>query len=201
VPENSYADGGYGWPVPVERLPEIPPYPPASGFDVRPVGESTAVVPEWPPAQPSERIEAPRSWPMKNDTRMPEAPVAGAATNVPDRNRVSRWRALDRQNPERSWRPVPPEPDVPAQPEAVPVRPDFAEQPAWSRLGPQRRRGPVTGYLPAVEESTQMLPSVDGLVAERGSERPRSRPRPRPRPHQPENRSNVYVSKHAAEPG
>jgi hypothetical protein len=47
-----------------------------------------------------------------------------------------------------------------------------------------------------------MLPSVDGLVAERGNgERPRTRPRPRPRPQQPENHSNVYVSRHAAEPG
>ncbi len=65
VPRPAYDDAGYGWPVPVERLPAVPPYPPLSGFDVEPgVGqaEPTAVVPQWPPAQPSGRIELPRRW-------------------------------------------------------------------------------------------------------------------------------------------
>jgi hypothetical protein len=49
----------------------------------------------------------------------------------------------------------------------------------------------ATEYLPAVAESTQMLPSVEA--------EPRRRPRPRPNPHA-EARSTVYVSRHAAEP-
>jgi len=63
VPESSYGSG-YGWPVPVARLPEVPPYPPASGFDVPAETESepTAVVPQWPPVRPNDRIELPRSW-------------------------------------------------------------------------------------------------------------------------------------------
>ena len=63
VPEDAYADP-YGWPVPVERLPTAPPYPPAAGFDPDPLEEAepTAVVPQWPPARPSSRIEVPRTW-------------------------------------------------------------------------------------------------------------------------------------------
>jgi hypothetical protein len=67
APDSAYADldsAGYGWPVPIERLPAVPWYPPASGFDVDPIEEAepTAVVPQWPPAQPSNRIELPRAW-------------------------------------------------------------------------------------------------------------------------------------------
>jgi hypothetical protein len=67
VPDSTYTDldgSDYGWPVPVERLPAVPSYPPASGFDVEPIegAEPTAVVPQWPPAQPSGRIELPRAW-------------------------------------------------------------------------------------------------------------------------------------------
>ena len=71
IPETLHS--GYGWPVPVERLPEVPPYPPQSGFDLGPfdedadvVAEPTKVVPQWPPAKPSGRIELPRSWAARN---------------------------------------------------------------------------------------------------------------------------------------
>ncbi|MEU8610449.1 hypothetical protein AB0C29_20920, partial [Actinoplanes sp. NPDC048791] len=63
APVASY-EAEYGWPTPVERLPEVPPYPPSSGFDV-PVEietEPTRPVLQWPPARPDDRIELPRSW-------------------------------------------------------------------------------------------------------------------------------------------
>ncbi|WP_433722151.1 hypothetical protein ACQP2Y_42880 [Actinoplanes sp. CA-051413] len=63
APVGSY-EAEYGWPTPVERLPEVPPYPPSSGFDV-PVEietEPTRPVLQWPPARPDDRIELPRSW-------------------------------------------------------------------------------------------------------------------------------------------
>ena len=69
VPAGSY-ETEYGWPTPVERLPEVPPYPPATGFDV-PVAveaEPTAAVPLWPPARPDDRIELPRSWSHRSET-------------------------------------------------------------------------------------------------------------------------------------
>jgi hypothetical protein len=69
VPAGSY-ETEYGWPTPVERLPEVPPYPPATGFDV-PVAieaEPTTAVPQWPPARPDDRIELPRSWSHRNET-------------------------------------------------------------------------------------------------------------------------------------
>ncbi|MEU8229484.1 hypothetical protein AB0C12_07740 [Actinoplanes sp. NPDC048967] len=62
APVGSY-EAEYGWPTPVERLPEVPPYPPSSGFDV-PVEietEPTRPVLQWPPARPDDRIELPRS--------------------------------------------------------------------------------------------------------------------------------------------
>ncbi|UQU65619.1 hypothetical protein COUCH_04655 [Couchioplanes caeruleus] len=57
-------DAGYGWPVPVERIPAVPPYPPASGFDPLPEEESepTAVVPQWPPVRPDDHVGSPRAW-------------------------------------------------------------------------------------------------------------------------------------------
>lgn len=53
---------GYGWPIPVERLPAVPDYEPATGFDLAPVAsEPTELVPAWPPI-PGDRAEMPRSW-------------------------------------------------------------------------------------------------------------------------------------------
>ncbi len=92
VPRPAYDDAGYGWPVPVERLPAVPPYPPLSGFDVEPgVGqaEPTAVVPQWPPAQPSGRIELPRSWASRDrdeDGDEPSPPRQAASGRRPSRS-------------------------------------------------------------------------------------------------------------------
>ena len=63
VPTGSYGPG-YGWPAPVERLPEVPPYPAASGFDV----PEERPMPQWPPARPDDRVEVPRSWPRRGAT-------------------------------------------------------------------------------------------------------------------------------------
>jgi hypothetical protein len=147
VPQTAYDRPGYGWPVPVERLPAVPTYPPHEGFDADPEVERaapTAVVPQWPPAQPSGRIELPRSW----STR-------------------------DRKDDD--------EPSPPRQ-AALGRRPSRSE----------RRR---------TADSTELLPSVDDQGQTSG-EAPRQdrRPRPRPRPSQPE-RSTVYRSRHAADPG
>ncbi|PRY28331.1 hypothetical protein [Pseudosporangium ferrugineum] len=60
-------DAGYGWPVPVERIPEVPPYASAEGFDPAPESEPTAVVPQWPPARPDARIGTPRAGSPDND--------------------------------------------------------------------------------------------------------------------------------------
>jgi hypothetical protein len=70
VPETAYAnlhDPRYGWPR----------------SDGDPVGESepTAVVPLWPPARPSDRIELPRTWSYDSHV---------------DRDAVERWLRADR---------------------------------------------------------------------------------------------------------
>ncbi|MEV6345786.1 hypothetical protein [Actinoplanes sp. NPDC051851] len=73
VPEHLYHDPdpepsarGYGWPVPVERLPQVPDYEPATGFDLSPgqAAEPTAYVRDWRPAPEDTdyRIRLPRSW-------------------------------------------------------------------------------------------------------------------------------------------
>ncbi|AEV88597.1 Halomucin [Actinoplanes sp. SE50] len=69
VPDDRYADPepsarAYGWPVPVERLPSVPDYEPATGFDLTPMqaAEPTTLVPTWPPPSPDHRIRLPRSW-------------------------------------------------------------------------------------------------------------------------------------------
>lgn len=100
VPESSYTDAGYGWPVPVERLPPVPAYPPQSGFE-GPIDPAvpTALVPVWPPAEPSGRIELPRTWTPRNrkeqaDDREPAPPRRRPRprTDDPDRSTVYRSR-------------------------------------------------------------------------------------------------------------
>jgi hypothetical protein len=59
---------GYGWPIPVERLPAVPDYEPATGFDLTPVpAEPTELVPVWPPVPGDRRIRLPRSWSSRNE--------------------------------------------------------------------------------------------------------------------------------------
>ncbi|GIF06390.1 hypothetical protein [Actinoplanes siamensis] len=73
VPDDLYADPepsarGYGWPVPVERLPAVPDYEPATGFDLTPVqaAEPTTLMPAWTPPEDEQRIRLPRSWAMRD---------------------------------------------------------------------------------------------------------------------------------------
>jgi hypothetical protein len=80
VPDDLYADPepsarGYGWPVPVERLPQAPSYEPATGFDLTPVeaAEPTAFVPvTWPPDQEERPARQSRSWRDRDDKRYDE---------------------------------------------------------------------------------------------------------------------------------
>ncbi|MEV6298165.1 hypothetical protein AB0M02_02040 [Actinoplanes sp. NPDC051861] len=86
VPDDLYADPepsarGYGWPIPVERLPPVPDYEPATGFDLTPVqaAEPTTLVPAWhsekhpawrperPGDEESRRIRLPRSWAARDE--------------------------------------------------------------------------------------------------------------------------------------
>ncbi|MEU4421962.1 hypothetical protein AB0F81_15160 [Actinoplanes sp. NPDC024001] len=78
VPDDLYADPepsarGYGWPVPVERLPPVPSYEPATGFDLTPVqaAEPTTLVPTWPPDDQERRIRLPRSWATRDEKDRP----------------------------------------------------------------------------------------------------------------------------------
>jgi hypothetical protein len=60
---------GYGWPVQVERLPPVPAYEPATGFDPQPVPtEPTEVVPAWSVGdERADRQHLPRSWSTRDD--------------------------------------------------------------------------------------------------------------------------------------
>jgi hypothetical protein len=88
---------GYGWPRPVERLPAVPPYEPATGFDLTPVpAEPTEVVPVWPPINDDRpgRIRLPRSWATRNEKypgeERPSEAEAGAGETVPLTERRAR---------------------------------------------------------------------------------------------------------------
>ncbi|MBM2622582.1 hypothetical protein JIG36_44475 [Actinoplanes sp. LDG1-06] len=68
---------GYGWPMAVERLPAVPDYEPATGFDLAPIEhEPTEIVTpqprgrkrrERPSAVDRNRINLPRSWSARDD--------------------------------------------------------------------------------------------------------------------------------------
>jgi hypothetical protein len=61
---------GYGWPLPVERLPAVPSYEPATGFDLEPVrSEPTEAIGGWPRRSEERRIRLPRSWDDRNETQ------------------------------------------------------------------------------------------------------------------------------------
>jgi hypothetical protein len=152
VPESSYADAGYGWPVPVERLPPVPPYPPHSGFDhegfdPEPVDEPepTAVVPQWPPAKPPEPTDPLRTWTDRNT----KSPRVEAALDWVARDRTPAvrdeaaldWIARDRNTDGRT-----------------------------RRGAVMMDRRPLGGSA-----DTEMLPAVNETA-------PRRRPRPRPSP-------------------
>ncbi|MEV6487359.1 hypothetical protein AB0M20_01785 [Actinoplanes sp. NPDC051633] len=148
IPETM---SSYGWPIPVERLPEVPPYPPQSGFDIAPYDQDvdamdgpTKLVPQWPPAKPSGRIELPRSWQARN------------AQGRDPQGRIAQSRSAEDAEP--------------------------ADRP--------RRRSPVRRRVPAPDAPAPAAGEADQA----------RRPRPRPRPA-PAERSTVYRSRHAADPG
>jgi hypothetical protein len=61
---------GYGWPRPVERLPAVPDYEPATGFDLIPIAEPTELMPTWMVNDDHPgRVRPPRSWPARNERR------------------------------------------------------------------------------------------------------------------------------------
>ena len=97
---------GYGWPVQVERLPPVPAYEPATGFDLEPVAmEPTEVVPAWPrrPDEPAGRIRLPRSWSSRAGGEGRE----GRDSREGREDRVSRdWPSRDEKDV-RSERPRP----------------------------------------------------------------------------------------------
>jgi hypothetical protein len=74
-PDPEPSAKGYGWPLPVERLPSVPDYEPATGFDMKPVpAEPTEVVPVWPMNE-DRRIRLPRTWSARNDKAEKPAPA------------------------------------------------------------------------------------------------------------------------------
>ncbi|AGZ46118.1 Halomucin [Actinoplanes friuliensis DSM 7358] len=186
VPEGTY-DSEYGWPVPVERLPEVPPYPVAE--EVAEVeSEPTALVPQWPPARPDDRIELPRSWSRRDEIAHRE----GRAATDDDESPAEEGRGFWREDANRAGTPRFPVNE--ARPDPV-VHDDNGRRVDDRSRRPgvmaRKRRGPVG------EGPTQAIPAM-----ELGEMAARARPRPRPRPSggQPEPRSTVYVSRHAAEP-
>ena len=119
---------------------------------------------------------------------------------------MARWEAQDRNTTDTEWPVNDDEADDDAEPQrprrrATTVRragrPENTDQQGRGRAGQTRRRvNAATEFIPAVTDSTQTLPPLDGLAERKGR-----RPRPRPRPAAPDARSTVYVSKHAADPG
>ncbi|XVU24769.1 hypothetical protein ACQPZJ_47455 [Actinoplanes sp. CA-054009] len=135
---------GYGWPLAVERLPPVPDYEPATGFDLAPVEmEPTQAVPTWPPGDDGERpgrIRLPRSWQSRNDKRR-----AAREQQPPARE----WRPENESPPaEREGRPRPrprPRPaeaaPPPSHPSRVYVSRHAADPPqCWHAVGPSRCR-------------------------------------------------------------
>ncbi|MEV4636254.1 hypothetical protein AB0J80_02780 [Actinoplanes sp. NPDC049548] len=175
-------DAGYGWPVPVERIPAVPP----SGAEPEVESEPTALVPQWPPVRPDDRIGAPRSW-SQND----------AGTEGADDEKGTTYAG----RPESVEGPVWTVPDLPdaSLPDLTWTR-STANDEETSRYRrttiPTRRRRHTTtnSTTNSGGDPTQHLPAVEA------DKRPRPRPRPRPGSVQPDTRSTVYVSKHAAEP-
>ncbi|WP_250027746.1 hypothetical protein [Paractinoplanes maris] len=66
-PDPEPSAKGYGWPSPVERLPSVPDYEPATGFDLLPVEpEPTEVVTS---LADERRVRQPRNWATRNEKR------------------------------------------------------------------------------------------------------------------------------------
>jgi hypothetical protein len=195
---------GYGWPVRVERLPAVPPYEPATGFDLTPVAtEPTEVVPSWPPL-PGE-LRRPGVWPAPDGEQeavdRPDLVVVGD-TRADDR--LGRRRSR-REESARAWA----RRDEQARAEVWPINPERrARGNARDRTAKDRRADDQV--VPVADRGWREEPYQE---PERSGDRPawsdppaappvRRRPRPRPRPHQDvqPGDGNVYQSRHAAEP-
>ncbi|MEU8236964.1 hypothetical protein AB0C07_01815 [Actinoplanes missouriensis] len=123
VPDDLYNDPepsarGYGWPVPVERLPQVPSYEPATGFDLTPVqaAEPTTFVPStWSPGPDDNRVPVSRTWRDREERR---------AWRDTEEKRPWRDRNERQEGRSRHERPRPrPRPAAPAVPAAAPAAP------------------------------------------------------------------------------
>jgi hypothetical protein len=67
-PDPEPSAKGYGWPRPVERLPAVPDYEPATGFDLpRVPSDPTELVPVWPPVNEERRSRLRMPWAQRNE--------------------------------------------------------------------------------------------------------------------------------------
>ncbi|GGL08558.1 hypothetical protein GCM10012284_48930 [Mangrovihabitans endophyticus] len=79
VPEHAY-----GWPTPVERLPDVPVPPSGFGADTAVVeSEPTVTVPVWPSTGGPRRTELPRSWARAANVPSERAAHSDTRTTVP----------------------------------------------------------------------------------------------------------------------
>jgi len=163
---------GYGWPVPVERLRNVPRNRSATGFDAVPLAvEPTEVVPIWsPPSDRPLRIRLPRSWAARNERHNASDERQGGT--------AERYDASDER------------------PDARGEGPHVFDD----RFNGFEPRG-VLGEPPGIPaEGPGGEPGARMLSAADQPGRPRPRPRPRPGPAERADRSTVYVSRHAADP-
>ncbi|BBH64755.1 hypothetical protein ACTI_14400 [Actinoplanes sp. OR16] len=116
VPDDLYTDPepsarGYGWPVPVERLPQVPSYEPATGFDLTAVeaAEPTAFV------QPAQLAAfADPAQPVPQVPEFIEPAVAQQASLM-----QPSWPSAADDHPAPTWPPMADEPPAPAWPSAA----------------------------------------------------------------------------------
>ncbi len=170
-------DAGYGWPVPVERLPQVPP--PVAPARAEAESEPTAIVPQWPPL-PQRPAPGASEWRPRPTEPMSPLPVRTPAQPPPEMGPVA-GRAESVEGP--IW-------TVPDLPEAA--LPDLS----WA---PHRDENPRRQLTMRRQRAGEPRP------APAKQERPRPRPSPRPRPgadpaDPADPRSTVYRSRHAAEP-
>jgi hypothetical protein len=66
-PDPEPSAKGYGWPAPVERLPAVPDYEPATGFDLAPVEHEPTEIDF--ARRREQRVRLPRTWSDRNDKR------------------------------------------------------------------------------------------------------------------------------------
>jgi hypothetical protein len=153
VPEAARYAGPFGWPIPVDRLPAVPDYEPATGFDLTPVAEPTAVVTQWPPAGSA------TEWrPVQPEQQWPPA---------------RQWPPASRLESPRSW----PAPGGAMAPQEQPfwVAPEEEDERRPRRRAVMIRRGRAEAKRRGTADPTQALPPVEDVVKDQ-------RPRPRPRP-------------------